>query len=88
MSTNFPEKSKEVASATHVHVLVELSTVDELEGGRDLVVGEVLLDGLLVDASDDYEEAMRAMSDEPRNVDASICCDSDHLGDTYSCRGQ
>jgi len=38
---------------THVHVLVELTTVDELEVGGDLVVGKVLLDGLLVDTGDD-----------------------------------
>jgi hypothetical protein len=37
--------------STHVHVLVELSSVDELENGGNLVVSKVLLDGLLVDTS-------------------------------------
>lgn len=41
---------------TYVHVLVELTTVDELEVGGDLVVGKVLLDGLLVDTGDDCAE--------------------------------
>ena len=40
---------------THVHVLVKLSSVDELEDGGDLVVSKVLLDRLLVDTSDGCE---------------------------------
>jgi len=38
---------------THVHVLVELSTVDDLPGYLDVVVVKVLLDLILVDGLDD-----------------------------------
>jgi len=38
---------------THVHVLVELSTVDDLPGNLDVVVVKVLLDLILVDGLDD-----------------------------------
>ena len=41
--------------STHVHVLVKLSSVDELEDGGDLVVSKILLDRLLVDTSDGCE---------------------------------
>jgi hypothetical protein len=38
---------------TYVHVLVELSTVDDLPGDLDLVVIKVFLDLVLVDGVND-----------------------------------
>lgn len=39
---------------THVHSLVELSSVDDLPGNLDLVVVEILLDLVLVDGVNDW----------------------------------
>jgi hypothetical protein len=67
------DQKSDIDQITHVHVLVELSTVDDLPGDLDVVMVKVLLDLVLVDGVNDWRlvkpQQMRVGVEGERHLD-------------------